>query len=130
MNFYFLFAGLLAALVGLIHSLLGERWVFRRMRAGTFVPTQGDPVLREPHVRILWASWHLVTIMGWCLAALLVWLALQSPFPARDQFVGGVIAIALFVSAALVFIATKGKHLGWVGLLATAILSAFGALSS
>jgi hypothetical protein len=126
MNLYFLFAGLLAFLVGLVHSVLGERWVFKRMRAGGVIPTQGGTLLREPHVRILWASWHVVTVIGWCLAALLVWLALQPAAAERYRFVSGAIAVAMLASATLVCFATKGKHLGWVGLLAVAMLTLAG----
>jgi hypothetical protein len=126
MNVYFLFAGVLAFVVGLVHSVLGERWVFERMRKAGVVPTQGGTVLREPHVRILWASWHVVTLIGWCLAALLVWLALQPAAAQRYQFVSGAIAVAMLASAVLVFFATSGKHIGWVGLLAVATLTLVG----
>jgi hypothetical protein len=126
MNLYFLFAGVLMLLVGLVHSVLGEHWVFKRMRAGGVVPTHGGTVLRELHVRILWASWHLVTVIGWCVAALLVWLALQPSAAGRYHFVSGAIAVAILVSAFLVFFATKGKHLGWAGLLGVAVLTSAG----
>ncbi|MBL8379962.1 MAG: type II toxin-antitoxin system PemK/MazF family toxin [Burkholderiales bacterium] len=33
------------------------------MRAQGYIPTDGGQVLREPHVRILWASWHIVTVV-------------------------------------------------------------------
>jgi hypothetical protein len=123
MNAYFLFAGVLAFVVGLVHSVLGERWVFKRMRAAGVVPTQGGTALREPHVRILWASWHVVTLIGWCLAALLVWLALQPAASGRYQFVSVAIAVAMLASSLLVFLATKGKHPGWAGLLGVAVLT-------
>jgi hypothetical protein len=126
MNLHFLFAGVLMFLVGLVHSVLGEHWVFKRMRAGGVVPTHGGTVLREPHVQILWAIWHVVTMMGWCIAALLVWLALQPAASGRYQFVSGAIVVAMFVSAWLVFFATKGKHLGWAGLLCVAVLTLAG----
>jgi len=53
MNAYFAAAGGLAFMVGLAHSILGERLVFSRMRAAGLVPTQGGTVLLERHVRIL-----------------------------------------------------------------------------
>lgn len=56
MNTFFAAAGVLAFVIGLVHSVLVERWVFRRMRAQGLVPTSGGPVLREPHVRIVWAG--------------------------------------------------------------------------
>lgn len=92
------------------------------MRGQGFVPTNGGQVLHEPHVRILWASWHVVTALGWCVAAALLWLAQ----PSQAQFAQSVVAkaavAALVVSSVLVLVGTKGKHLGWVGLLAAAML--------
>ena len=67
---YFLIAGILAFLVAIIHSALGEHLVFRRMRNGTIIPTNGGTLLKERHVRILWASWHIVSIFGVALGDL------------------------------------------------------------
>ncbi len=128
MNFYFLFAGILAVIVGLVHSFLGERWVFKRMRQGGVVPINGGTVLREPHVRILWASWHVVTVLGWCIACLLIRFATLPDAVIREHFAWFIlaIAVAMLVSAAIVFFATKGKHVGWVGLLTVALFTLVG----
>ena len=60
MNWYFVIAAALAFLVGLVHSVLGERLIFRRLRQDGFVPTNGGKLLGERDVRILWASWHVL----------------------------------------------------------------------
>jgi hypothetical protein len=129
MNWYFAAAGMLSLIIGLVHSVLGELLIFRRMRAGGVVPTNGGPVLREPHVRIVWATWHVVTVLGGCVAAVLLWLALGSPAAAlaRGGLVAHAISVAMLVSSLLVLIGTKGKHPGWVGLLGVALLTAVGA---
>lgn len=126
MNSYFLAAGILLFIVGLTHSVLGERLVFRRMRSAGFIPTNGGQLLREPHVRILWASWHLGTAMGWGISAILFWLALPSsrffvPSPIFAPIVAAM-AVSMFACAALVLIGTKGRHPGWLGLLGVAVL--------
>ncbi|MES2889627.1 MAG: hypothetical protein V4739_16660 [Pseudomonadota bacterium] len=128
MNWYFVTAAALAFTIGLVHSVLGERLIFRRMRSsGSIIPTEGGQVLREAHVRILWASWHLVTVLGWCMAALLVWLALPSSAqPPALSFVAKAIAVSMLVSSLLIFIGTQGRHLGWVGLLAVAVVAGWG----
>ena len=56
-------AGVVMALTALVHSVVGEILIFRQLRSGGIVPTEGGPPLRERHVRILWASWHLVSIL-------------------------------------------------------------------
>ena len=126
MNKYLAAAGLLAFVVGLVHSVLGERLIFRRMRAGSLIPTNGGKVIGESHVRIIWASWHIVTLLGWLLAAGLVWLAgLQVQVQSQGHLIS-VVSLATLTSSALVFIATKARHPGWVGLLGVAVLAWLG----
>ena len=126
MNSYLMAAGVMAFIVGLVHSMVGEILIFRGLRSRGIVPTDGGQLLRERHVRILWASWHLVTVLGWCLAAVLVWLAQDPSRSESHQFIGRAIAAAMLVSAAFVFVGTKGRHPGWVGLLGVAVLVLMG----
>ena len=126
MNWYLAAAGTLTFAIGLVHSLLGERLVFQRMRSAGFIPTNGGPFLREPHVRILWASWHVVTAMGWCVAKTLFWLSLPlSKHLAQSLFAEAAVA-PMLASSILVLVGTKGKHPGWAGLLGVAIVTAIG----
>jgi hypothetical protein len=126
MNWFFVSAGVLTIVIGLIHSLLGERLIFRRMRLAGLIPTNGGQGLREPHVRILWASWHLVTAMGVGFAVVLFWLALPSSRSQAQSIVAWTIVGSMIASSSLVLVGTKGKHLGWAGLLGVAILTAIG----
>jgi hypothetical protein len=126
MNWYFFSAAALAFVVGLVHSILGEKLIFRRMRSSGVVPTNGGGVLREPHVRILWATWHVVTALGWCAAAILLWLALPSSTHLVQSVLPKAIGAAMLASSVLVLVGTNGKHPGWVGLLLVAILTTAG----
>lgn len=121
-HWLFLAAGLLTVVVAGVHSILGERWIFRRLRRGGIVPTDGGTVLREPHVRILWASWHILSVFGLALAALLFDQAAH-PGP---KWIPLAVALAMTVASALVYFGTRGKHLGWVGLLGVAVLTVLG----
>lgn len=82
--------------------------------------------LREPHVRILWASWHVVTVLGWCVAVILFWLALPSSTQVAQAFIAKAIIVSMLAGSILVLVGTKGKHPGWVGLLGVAILTTMG----
>lgn len=122
MNSYFVAAAAIAFVVGLVHSVLGEILVFGRLRQGArLVPTNGGNVLGERHVRILWASWHIVTVFGWCLGAVLLRLALPAAPQDVIGFVLQAIALATLAAAALVLFGTRAKHPGWAGLLAIAV---------
>ena len=123
MDSYLLVAGCLSIALGIIHSVMGEFLIFRRMRDGHIIPTNGHPVLKERHVRILWASWHLASVFGWGLGVIL----LRYSFYSTEQnqlFIENTILLSMLSGALLVFIGTKGKHPGWVVLLAITILLA------
>ncbi len=123
MNAYLAAAGILCLLIGLIHTVLGEVMIFQRLRRpGALVPTEGGTALRERHVRILWASWHLATVFGWCIAAALAWLAQPGQARLAASFPAWAIAVSLLAGACLVLVGTKGRHPGWLGLLAAAAL--------
>ena len=122
MNTFFLLAGILAIIVGLIHSVLGEVLIFKKLRNGSLIPTKGKPLLRERNVRILWASWHIGTIFGWALGAILLELSFSANSLPANSFLVGFIANSMLASSLLVLIATKAKHPGWVGLLGVAAL--------
>jgi len=124
MESYLLAAGCLSLALGLIHSVMGEILVFRHMRKGKIIPTNGHPILKERHVRILWASWHLVTIFGWGLGVILLRYSLPSTEYTHQSFVENTILFSMLSGAFLVFIATKAKHPGWVVLLAITIVLA------
>lgn len=120
MNAYFVAAAVLTFAVGAVHSVLGEVLIFRRLRTRGIVPTEGGTLLRQRHVRILWASWHVLTVFAWALALLLLrWPAGATGLTAEGA---RIVAAAMAIGAALVGIGTGGRHPGWVGLLVVALL--------
>jgi len=120
MNNYLVGAAGLALVVGLVHSIVGEFMIFRRLRQQSLIPTNGGNILLERHVRILWASWHVLTVFGALIAFLLLHLA---AIPAADRRgLGGAIVLAMILGSLLVLVGTRGRHPGWVGLLGVAIL--------
>ena len=123
MNMLLLSAGIIAVAVGLVHSALGEVLIFKKLRNGTVVPTIGQPILKERNVRILWATWHIVTIFGWAFGATLIYLSSEAIEinPTIGLFLN-LVACSMLASSFLVLFATKAKHPGWVGLLAVAVL--------
>ena len=117
----FLIAGLIAALTVVAHSFLGERLIFCHLRSGGLIPTLAAPPLRERHIRILWATWHLGSVFGWAFAGILLRLAFP-PAPLLSV-VTAAIVFAHLGGSALVLIATRGRHPGWIALVAVAVLT-------
>jgi hypothetical protein len=118
-----LVAGVIAAVTGLIHSVLGEMLIFRHVRNGGLVPAVGAPPLRERNIRIIWATWHLASVFGWAFAGVLFQFAFGHPSP--SSLIMSAIVFAYLGGAILVLIGTRGRHPGWVALSAVAALTWF-----
>jgi hypothetical protein len=122
MNGYFIAAAVISALTGLVHTVMGEVLIFRRMRRAGFIPTDGGGVLHERHVRIIWATWHALSVFGWGMAALLVWLASEAAAGGSFPVAAHAIAASALAGSLLVLVGTRGRHPGWIALLGTAAL--------
>lgn len=119
-------ASALVVVVAVVHSVFGERLIFRQLRSGSVAATLPAPPLRSSHVRILWATWHLASALAIGLAVILGVLAGQ---PSPDELMLWAIVGAFAVSGALVLGATRGRHPGWIGLFACTALVAIAAIS-
>ena len=120
MQTYFFSAAIVSVLVGIVHSLLGGLLIFKKLRKTGLVPTEAAPPLQSRNIRILWATWHLASVFGLGFAAIL--FAAATGHAALDSITIAAMICAFVGGSALVLIATKGKHPGWVGLLAVAVL--------
>ena len=125
MNLYFLIAGILCIILGLIHSFLGEILIFKSKRQkGNIVPSKTSSDFKVRYLRIIWATWHLATVFGWCIGTIIVKISLvqndlNSSF---SKMIIQPIIFAMFIGFLLVLVGTKGKHPGWIVLLLIGIL--------
>ena len=127
MQTYLFTAAVIAIVVGIVHSVLGELLIFKKLRSAGLVPTEPAAPLQSRNIRILWATWHLASIFGFALAAIL--FALSNSAAPQNSAILNPLIFAFVGGSALVLFATKGKHPGWVGLLAVAILTYIGSSS-
>lgn len=117
MNTWLAVATALAALTGVVHSVFGEILIFRRLPRDA----AGNP-LQWRSLGVLWATWHIASVMGWALAAVLWQLATTAEPLALHAYTLNAIAVAYGASGLLVLIGTRGRHPGWVALGAVAAL--------
>jgi hypothetical protein len=110
-------AALLCVAVALGHSVIGEWMIFRHMRgsgaATKLVPTDAGPGVREFQLRIIWASWHVLSFLGLAIAYGL-W---SLPISSAHQGLLAAIASAFAASGLLVAYATRLRHPAWIALL-------------
>lgn len=116
-------AAVLAIVTGLVHSFLGEKLIFRHLRNATLVPTLPAPPLQCRHVRILWATWHLASVLAWAFAGLLWTLAQDASAAMSSQLILAAVGAAFLAGSLLVLVGTRGRHPGWVALGAVGFLS-------
>jgi hypothetical protein len=124
MNSMLVAAAIVLVIVGIVHSVLGEVLIFRLMRERRIIPTNGRPILKERHVRILWATWHLPSILAVMSSTMLWKLAELSELNPMNLFVKNSICVAMVLSSLMVLVATKARHPGWIGLGLVAVLIA------
>lgn len=101
-------AGTLAVLLAIVHSLLGEMLIFRRLSA----EPDKNAGLSLHQIAVLRGTWHLLSLFGCSFAAILFMLALDAP-PATGLMVQG-LAATFLVSGLYWLWATRGRHPAWI----------------
>ena len=114
MNVYLVSAGLLSIALGLAHSILGEMLIFRRLRADRLTSPAGPPLLTKRHVAVLWSTWHLLTLLGWGIGAVLIWLAWQTPPIASLSTISTILSATFLISGVFWLYGTRGRHPAWI----------------
>ncbi|NOX67919.1 MAG: hypothetical protein GXP15_01920 [Gammaproteobacteria bacterium] len=95
--------------IGVIHSVLGERYLLSRLFRQTDLPVLfGGTEFTALTLRF---AWHLTTIAWWGFAAILVLLAERA---LSFQALSMVVAITFMVSGAIALLASKGRHYSWL----------------
>jgi len=114
-------AALGAVGIGLVHSILGERGivqpVLKRMDWSGVSP--GADFLN----RTVRFAWHITTLAWIGLAAILV--APLIGMGANPAFVPLTIAMTFFLSGIVTLVASRGRHLAWIGFFIIAVGAAW-----
>lgn len=103
-------AAALCFAIGLVHSVLGERYILVRLFRGSRIPHLfGSDLFTRRTLRF---AWHLTTVAWWGLGVL-VWGLSREPADARQLIVDTVIVV-FAISGAMALVGSRGKHLSWV----------------
>jgi hypothetical protein len=111
MNALLIAAASLTILVGLAHSVLGEKYILKRLFRRTELPHLfgSDWFTR----RTLRFAWHLTTVAWWGFGMMLILLTGSSQLVSADVILMPIAGVFL-LSAILAGVFTRGRHLSWV----------------
>ena len=132
MNPYFVLAALIAFILGIVHSYMGEKYLVSPiLRSEHLVSAlSGSIGLKKVALRV---CWHFATIAMWGTATTLVFLS-SLPLSHTSLVVARIISLTFAAYTVLVFL-TPGlrlihlrRHLAWAAFLAIAVLSWLGTL--
>jgi len=124
MNFYLFSAGIVMFALAILHSVLGERLVFRHVRAGKPGHVMANQLLPPRRWDALWSTWHLLSVLGLGLSAAMIAAAMYDDVAKAAGTVAMIMAATFAISGLFWLAGTKGKHPAWIGLLAIAALIA------
>jgi hypothetical protein len=111
-------AALLAFAVGVAHSVLGEKYILMRLFRRPDLPKLfGDSNFTARTLRF---AWHLTTIAWWGFAAMLA-LASRAQLTAENTLQA--LAVTMLVTAAVILVASRGRHLAWAVFAAIACIA-------
>lgn len=110
--------------IGVVHSVLGERYILIRLFRRNDLPKLFGGT--EFTVLTLRFAWHITTIAWWGFAAILVLLAEQS---FSFQNLSMVVAATFLTTSAIALVASRGRHLSWPVFLFIGVASLYAAIT-
>jgi hypothetical protein len=119
-SLYFVAAGL-CFILGLGHSVLGERYILIRLFRRADLPTLFGGT--EFTARTLRFAWHLTSVAWWGSGVIFCYLAQGRLSPTS---VAGILSGVFLVSAAVTLVASRGRHLAWLLFLAVGVIAFYG----
>ena len=102
-------AAFLAFSIGVVHSVLGERYILVRLFRRTDLPKLFGGT--QFTIRTLRFAWHITTIAWWGFAGILVLLATRSATPHSLSLV---LALTFLATGVITLVASRGQHLAWL----------------
>lgn len=118
-------AAVLLLFIGVVHSYLGERYILTRLLKTELPKLFGSDIFTKQVLRF---AWHLTTVAWFGFAAILIILAFEMP----DFFTAllYITSVVFFVSGAMSFGYTKGRHYSYIVFWFVAGICAYVAIGS
>jgi len=120
MNLPLMIAAVLSVLIGIAHSVLGEKLLLGPLfRRGELPKLLGSSTFARNVLRF---AWHLTTVLAVGIGVVIGYLA-SSPLDAKAVWILRALSITFGVSTLVSLIGARGKHFSWwVFLIITVLL--------
>ena len=116
MNTVLIISSSLAFLIGVAHSVLGEKYILQRLfRLSNLPQLLGSDWFTKRTLRF---AWHLTTIAWWGYAGILVSFSASTSVRASILVI---ISAVFLLSSILSGMFSRGKHLAWIVFLIIAV---------
>ncbi len=102
----FVAAAIMMISLAMAHSILGEKFILKRLFKRDLPKLFGDDSFTKQTLRF---AWHALTVAWWAIAALL----LLAPADA-GPVIGWTVVVGLGTTALMTIIISRGRHLSWV----------------
>jgi hypothetical protein len=108
MNYWFIIAAVLAALLGVLHSYLGERLVLGPLSRHREIPRLLGS--RLAMMRVLRFTWHLTTILLFGVATITALVARPGEV---EPEIASLLALTYLGSSLVALVGSRGRHFSW-----------------
>lgn len=126
MNLPLVIAAVLSVLIGIAHSVLGERLLLGPLfRRGEVPKLLGSSTFPRQVLRF---TWHLTTVLALGIGVVIGYLA-SSPLDPHAVWILRALSITFGVSTLVSLIGARGKHFSWWVFLIIAVLLWVGSAS-
>lgn len=109
MNLPFVISGILLVLLGLIHSLLGEKLILIPVLKREMPKLMGSDFLTRRTLRF---AWHITTVLCWGMGVILIYYATDKTIQ-RDPVILHTIAMTSLICGFISLLIARGRHFSW-----------------
>lgn len=124
MNIPLISAAIITAATAIVHSVLGERLVLRKILQQPLPTLVGSEFLMRRTLRL---AWHATTLAWLCIALVLINYA-RGPLDSAAVFTLHSVAVTFLISSVLSLLLAHGKHFSWAAFALIAALIWWGSL--
>lgn len=107
MNWYWIIAGFMIAFSGFIHMILGDKWVFNRLKADKMETHYTGEITK---ITVRW-FWHIGSFLIFLMAAIVLSMGFSDGFIPAESFIARLIAV-IYAGFIGVLVIVNLKNLG------------------